>query len=84
MENSKLAPTSQYGGPYSRIEDYGLEVSITLRLTGCQVYWQSGAADCWMISFFEKVAVRAGSFKPKRFFISCINQDPVGFNVAVA
>ncbi len=23
------------------------------------------AADCWTISFFEKVAMRAGSFKPK-------------------
>ena len=33
MENLKLAPTSQYGGPYSRIEDYGLEVSITPDLT---------------------------------------------------
>ena len=39
---------------------------------------------CWTISFFEEVAVRAGSFKPKRFLIGCINQDPVGFNVAVA
>jgi hypothetical protein len=37
----------------------------TIRLTGCQVYWQSGAADCWTISFFEEVAVRGGSFKPK-------------------
>ena len=51
---------------------------------GAGLFWRSGGADCWTISFFEEVAVRAGSFKPKRFFISCINQDPVGFNVAVA
>jgi len=36
------------------------------------------------VLFFEKVAVRAGSFKPKWFVIDCINQDPVGFHVAVA
>jgi hypothetical protein len=34
--------------------------------------------------FFKEVAVRTGSFKPKRLLIDRINQDPVGFDVAVA
>jgi len=55
----------------------------TIRLTGCQVYWQFGA-DCWTISFFEKVAVCAGPLEPKRVAFGSVNQDPVGFNVAVA
>ena len=37
----------------------------------------------WTISFFEKVAVCAGPFKSKRGFICGVNQDPVGFNVAI-
>jgi len=53
-------------------------------LTCCQVYRQFGAADCWTILFFEKVAVCAGTFKPKRVVFCGVNQDPVGFDVAVA
>ena len=51
---------------------------------------QSGRSSCvagaiyWTISFLEKVAVRTGPFKPKRVFVRSVNQDPVGFNVAVA
>ena len=37
-----------------------------------------------MISFFEEVAVCTGSFKSKRGFICGIDQNPVGFKVAVA
>ena len=33
----KIAPTSHYWGPYSRIEDYGLKVSITCEITGRQI-----------------------------------------------
>src|SRR3989304_5531617 len=36
-----------------------------------------------MMSFFEKVAVCAGPFKPKRVALCSVNQDPIGFNVAV-
>ena len=28
----RIAPTSHYRGPYSRIEDYGLKTSITTRI----------------------------------------------------
>ena len=35
-------------------------------------------------SFLKKVAVSAGPFKPERVFICRVDQDPVGFNVAVA
>ena len=59
------------------------EEAETIRLTGCQVYWQFGA-DCWTISFFEKVAVCAGPLKPKRVAFCSVNQDPIGFIVAVA
>ncbi len=36
-----------------------------------------------MISSFEKVAVFSGPFKPKRVALCRVNQDPIGFNVAV-
>src|SRR4030042_607743 len=45
---------------------------------------QGTPADCWMISFFEKVAVCASPFEQKRVAFRSVNQDPVGFNVAVA
>ncbi len=76
-------PTSRSHSPLAHSPGRGASGG-TLRLTGWRVYWQSGKADCWMISFLEKVAVRAGSFKPKGFFIGRINQDPVSFNVALA
>jgi hypothetical protein len=44
----------------------------------------ASAGPTWTISFFEKVAVCAGPFKPKRIFVCSVKQDPVGFNVAVA
>jgi len=73
------APASKTAGKFMSSEDVTPHT-----VTGSLIYRRSGAADCWTISFFEEVAVRAGSFKPKRSLIGCINQDPVGFNVAVA
>jgi hypothetical protein len=39
------SPTSQYRGPYSIIEDYGLEVSITTKLIRRAIA-RSAAASC--------------------------------------
>ena len=42
------------------------------------------ANECSRTSFFKKVAVRLGPFKPERVLIWCVYQDPVGFNMTVA
>jgi len=48
------------------------------------VSFEEQVVTWWAISFPEKVAVGAGAFKPKRVPLRGVDQDPVGFDVAVA
>ena len=67
-----------------RLSGICMVVFIWLTISHCMEKCQGiRGKECRRTSFLEKVAVRAGPFKPKRVLICCVYQDPVGFNVAV-